>query len=598
MNIKTLYGFCLVSFVLLGGCQPAGDPQAPTAGAPSQAPGVASEASAPAQAVDGRPNILLILADDLGFFGSEIYTPNLDALAMDGLRFTNFHAAPSCAPTRALLMSGTTIVEAGVRRLDDPLRDDIASLPERLRAAGYQTFMACKWNLGIAPEDSPAARGCDASFALMKAADNHLGASLFPGNPSTYEGHYTHLENGEPVALPEGWFSSRLYTDKLIEYLQVHAREGQPWFGYLALTAPHWPLQAPEDWIDRYAGRYDEGYDALRESRYQRARELGILPENLALEGYSGRAEPWETLTAERRAIRARSMEIYAAMVENMDMHIGRVVDFLRASGQLQNTVILFTSDNGAAGEDLDFMPRTLPRTDTDNSLANMGREGSFTVNGPGWSEAAMAPYRDRKGSLYAGGTLVPTFIRHGDVAAAGGIDRTYLTFMDILPTLIEVAGQSSPSMTFQRRDVQSVRGRSFWGLVTGRAGAVRDAGDAVPWMTTNRGALVRWPMKIVAEGRELLDAQLVDWELYDLETDPGERRDLADEHPELTAELAETWLTFGWEAVAGGRSLRPESLATKFSLLCIARASSQVARPRTSGDRRGVRMRSAWQPP
>ena len=356
--------------------------------------------------------------------------------------------------------------------------------------------------------------------------------------------------------MPEAWFSSRLYTDKLIEYLQVHAREGQPWFGYLALTAPHWPLQAPEDWIDRYAGRYEEGYDTLRESRFQRAWELEILPENLVLEGYSGRAEPWEALTAQRRAIRARSMEIYAALVENMDMHIGRVVDFLRASGQLENTVILFSSDNGAAGEDLDFEPRTLPRTDTDNSLANMGREGSFTVNGPGWSEAAMAPYRDRKGSLYSGGTLVPTFIRHGDVDAPGGIDRTYLTFMDILPTLLEVAGQSSPETTFEGREVQPVRGRSFWGLVTGRLIAVCDAGDAVPWMVAAKGALVRWPMKTVAEGGELLDEPLVDWELYDLDADPGERQDLADDYPEVTAELAKIWQRFGREAVAGGESL------------------------------------------
>ena len=550
--IKSLRGLPVVLFLSLSGCHPADGPEAPGAGA--QAPEAPSEVSAPTAPPDGRPNILLILADDLGytdvgFFGSEIATPNLDALAMEGLRLTNFHAAPTCAPSRALLMSGTTNIEAGVQRLDDPLRDDIASLPERLRAAGYQTFMAGKWNLGVAPEDGPAVRGFDASFALMKAGDNHLGASLFPGNPPTYEGYYTHLENGEPAALPDGWFSSRLYTDKLIEYLQVHARGDRPWFGYLALTAPHWPMQAPEDWIDRYAGSYDEGYDALRESRNRRAREAGILPENLILEGYTGRAEPWEALTPERRAIRARSMEIYAAMVGNMDMHIGRVIDFLRASGQFENTVILFSSDNGAAREDLDFVPRTLPRTDTDNSLPNMGREGSFTVNGPGWSEAAMAPYRDLKGSLYSGGTLSPTFIRHGDVAATGGIDRTYLTFMDILPTLLEIAGQSEPGTTFLGHEVAPVRGRSFWGLATGRASAVRDVGDVVPWITAAQGALVRWPMKVVADSNPLEEP--TQWVLFDLEADPGERRDLSGEYPELTAELSGLWLEFGRQASA-----------------------------------------------
>lgn len=543
--MKSLRGLPVVLVLALSECNPADGPEAPEA---------ASEASAPTGPVDDRPNILLILADDLGytdvgFFGSEIATPNLDALAMEGLRLANFHAAPACAPSRALLMSGTTNFEAGVRRLDDPMRDDIASLPERLRAAGYQTFMAGKWNLGVAPEDGPAARGFDASFALMKAGDNHLGSSVFPGNPPVYEGHYTHLENGEPAELPDGWFSSRLYTDKLIEYLQAHAREGQPWFGYLALTAPHWPMQAPEDWIDRYAGRYDEGYDALRESRYRQASELGIFPQTLTLEGFTGQAEPWDSLTAEQQAIRGRSMEVYAAMVENLDMHAGRVIDFLRASGQFENTVILFASDNGAAPEDIDYLPITIPRNDTDNSLANMGRAGSFTVNGPGWSEAAMAPYRALKGSLHSGGTLVPAFIRHGDVAAAGGIERTYLTFMDILPTLLESAGLPAPGSTFEGREVQPVRGRSFWGLVTGQTGAVRDAGDTVPWIMPARGALVRWPMKVVADSNPLEEQTL--WELFDLEADPGERRDLSGEHPELTAELSGLWLDFGRQASA-----------------------------------------------
>ena len=468
---------------------------------------------------------------------------------MEGLRLANFHAAPNCAPSRALLMSGTTNFEAGVRRLDDPVLPDVANLPERLRAAGYQTFMAGKWNLGIAPQDGPAARGFDASYALMKAGDNHLGPSVFSGSPPAYEGYYTHLENGEPADLPDGWFSTSLYTDKLIEYLQVQGRDTQPWFAYLALTAPHWPLQVPDDWIDRYAGRYDQGYDHLRESRYRRASELGVFPDNLTLEGYVGQAEPWDSLPAQRRAIRARSMEIYAAMIENMDMHIGRVIDFLRASGQLENTVILFASDNGAPPEDLDFQPRTLPRIDTDNSLANMGRAGSFTVNGPGWSEAAMAPYRALKGALFSGGTIVPAFIHHRDVATPGGIERTYLTFMDILPTLLEVAGQPPPGTTFEGRDVLPVRGRSFWDLVTGRGSPARDTGEPVPWMTMTTTALVRWPMKVVAEGNPLEGQPR--WQLYDLEADPGERQDLAGELPETVSELSGLWLEYAEQANA-----------------------------------------------
>lgn len=176
-----------------------------------------------------------------------------------------------------------------------------------------------------------------------------------------------------------------------------------------------------------------------------------------------------------------------------------------------------------------------------------MGREGSFTVNGPGWGEAATAPYRGFKGSLYSGGTLVPTFIRHGDVAAGGGIDRTFLTYMDVLPTLLEIAGQSVQGTNFQGREAHPVRGRSFWGLVTGRASTVLDASDTVPWMTSRRGALVRWPMKVVADSNPLDEHK--QWELFDLEADPGERTDLSAEYPELAAERSELWLEYAREA-------------------------------------------------
>ena len=506
--------------------------------------------------VDDRPNILFIMADDLGymdvgFFGSEIRTPNLDELALGGLRLTNFHAAPSCAPTRAMLMSGTTNGEAGVTALDDPLRADVATLSERLAAAGYHTYMAGKWNLGVTPEDGPAARGFEKSYALMKAADNHLGHNLFPGSPPTHEGQAAYLEHGQPVELPQGWFSSRIYTDKLTEYIDATLGDGVPWFGYLAFTAPHWPLQAPEDWIDRYAGRYDEGYNVVLESRYREGKRLGILPDALDLDGYMSTATPWESLEDEERRMLSRTMEVYAAMVENLDTHVGRLIDFLDASGQLDDTVIIFSSDNGADGASRAFRPRTVPRTDTDNSLENTGREWSFSTVGRGWGEAAMAPYRGLKGALYEGGTLVPVFINHVDVADKGGIDRTYLTLMDMLPTLLEIAEQPVPGVEFQGRQVLAVRGSSFWGMATGAGRPVREPGDAVPWTVptsdsqTPRTVLVQWPWKLYGERSNDGDAGL-QWSLYDLESDPGERQDLALERPELTSELASLWQSYG----------------------------------------------------
>ena len=510
----------LVVLAWLSGCQPTESPPA-----------------------DSRPNILLILADDLGltdvgFFGGEIPTPNLDALAFEGVRLTNFHVAPSCMQTRAMLMSGMTNHEAGVAVHNDPLRPDVATLPERLRAAGYHTYMAGKWNLGIEASQGPAARGFELSFALLPPGDNHLGASLFSEDTVAYR------ENGQPTTLPPGWFSSRLYTDKLIEYIDTNAGDGVPWFGYLAFTAPHWPLQAPEDWIDRHAGRYDDGYDVLREARFETAAELGVLPQGLTLEGYRGDAPPWESLGEDDRKALARAMEIYAAMTENMDLNVGRVIDFLDASGQLDNTVILFTSDNGASGSDSSFVPSTIPRTDTDNSLANMGREGSFTAYGRGWAEAATAPYRDVKGSLHSGGTLAATFVHHGAILNKGGMDGTYLTIMDVLPTLVEIAGGDAIGDSFEGRGVLPVRGTSFWGSLTADATGISPGPEprATPWMTSpHRGAVVRWPWKVISDQRAAPDAPL-QWSLFNLEEDAGERHDLSATQSEVQSELVTIW--------------------------------------------------------
>lgn len=510
-----------------------------------------------AEATDDRPNILLIVADDLGyqdvgFFGSEISTPNLDALALGGLRLTNFHAAPSCALTRAMLMSGTTSGEAGVNALDDPLRADVATLSERLDAVGYHTYMAGKWNLGVALEDGPAERGFESSYALMKAADNHIGRSTFAGSPpTTRDGFAAYLENGEPVEWGDGWFSSRIYTDKLIEYIDVNLADDVPWFGYLAFTAPHWPLQAPDDWIDRYAGSYDEGYNILLEARYREGKRLGVFPEALDLEGYMGSAPPWEVLDEEERRILIRTMEVYAAMVENMDMHVGRLIDFLNRSGELDNTVIMFSSDNGADGISRSFRPTTVPRTDTDNSFENIGRAESFFTVGRGWGEAAMAPYRDVKGSMYEGGTLVAAFINYAEIADKGGIDRTYLTMMDLLPTFLDIAESPVSGTEFQGRQVTPVRGSSFWGLAIGSGGRVRDSSDAVLWSVPMSNGLegetvmVRWPWKLYSENSDALDGA-VQWSLYNLESDPGERQDVALERPELTAELTSLWQAYG----------------------------------------------------
>ena len=491
-----------------------------------------------------RPNILLIVADDMGYtdigsFGSEIPPPHLDTLAMSGVRFVNFHAAPSCSPTRAMLMSGVTNREAGVAGTVDPvLSNNVAPLPALLHDAGYRTYMAGKWHLGHEPEQSPTARGFDASYALVRAGDNHLGTSNFPSDIVAYR------ENGHVVDLPDNWFSTELYTNKLIELLRAGEGAEQPWFGYLAFTAPHWPLQAPSDWRDRAVGRYDAGYDVLRATRINRTRELGIIPETTSVGDYVGIAPAWESLDPESQRQQARAMELYAAMVENMDFHVGRIVEYLKTSNQFEETVILFFSDNGASGSDSSFRPRTIPRTDWDNSLSNMGHEGSFVAIGRGWAEATTAPYRNVKGSLYEGGTRAAAFMSHDSIPQGGNIDNGYLTVMDVLPTLLEIAGSVHPGIEFQGQPVLPIRGRSFWERAKGNAAPVHDDSDIIPWMTSDeRAALVRGEWKIVRESAQGVNTDNQSaWKLYHLAEDPWESTDLSGLHPQILAELIDLW--------------------------------------------------------
>ena len=517
---------------------------------------------------DPRPNVLLIVADDLGFnelgaWGSEISTPNLDALAFGGLRFTNFHAAPSCAPARAMLLSGTSNHRAGVgsmaikRAYDGGTEPDpdvtglglpgyeghlsarVAALPEILQAAGYHTYMTGKWDLGRALEAAhmPARRGFESSFILTTGTSVHLGfpdrnasGGVQRADPLPYQ------EDGAPVTeLPENFFSTTMFTDKLIEYIDENRGDGRPFFAWLSYTAPHSPIQAPDDWREKYAGRYAEGYGAVRDRRFARTRELGIFPAALDLSRYESAAPDWETLSDAERATQARVMELYAAMLENLDHHIGRVVAYLDETQQLENTVILFMSDNGAAGGGIPTGTYFTP----DDSLDNMGRYDSWVNYGRGWAEAATAPLRETKGSLAEGGTRVAAFVSHSSIAAPGALDHGYLTFMDVAPTILELTGTEAPDGSFQGRDVIPITGRSFWGRAQGASAPVYGTRDPVASELHGHRALVRGDWKILMAGPSAR------WELFHLSDDPGETTDLANERPELLADLVSDWGQF-----------------------------------------------------
>ena len=510
-----------------------------------------------------RPNVILIVADDMGYnelgaWGSEIATPNLDELAFGGLRFTNFHAAPSCAPARAMLLSGTSNHQAGVgsmtikraydgARVLDPdtlglgqpgyeghLGERIAALPEILQAAGYHTYMTGKWDLGRALNSAhmPAQRGFESSFILTTGTSVHLGdahGGVWRADALPYQ------ENGVSVAeLPQDFFSSATFTDKLIEYIEENRGDGQPFFAWLAYTAPHSPIQVPDDWRDRYAGRYDEGYEVVRDDRFATAKELGIFPPELDLSRYESSAPGWESLSDEERQRQSRVMELYAAMLENMDYHIGRLMSYLEETSQLENTVILFMSDNGAAGGGINATTYFTP----DDSFENMGRYDSWLIYGRGWAEAATAPWRDTKGSMAEGGTRVAAFVHHNSIANPGGLDHGYLTFMDVTPTILEITGTESPRGTFQGREIVPMMGRSFWGRALGDETPVYGPDDPIGSELHGNRALVRGDWKI-------LSAATGTWELFNLADDPGETNDLALQQPELLAELIAAWEQF-----------------------------------------------------
>jgi len=503
------------------------------------------------------PNILLIVADDLGYtdlgaFGSEIATPNLDELAFTGIRFTNFHTASWCQPTRAMLMTGAGAVETieVLPRIhptsrNNVLRRDWASMPELLKEVGYQTFMAGKWDLGLEGEYRAVERGFDRSFALLEGGASHF-AEYFWRESLYYEDEGTRLDLDD---LPADFYSTEYYTSRMLEYLASSDNQ-KPWFAYLPYTAPHWPLQVPDDWLDRYAGRYDQGYDVLREQRMERAAELGVIPEGADSAAFDPVALTWEELSDDHRQKYARAEEIYASMIEYMDMSIGRIVDHLKSTGELENTIIVFMGDHGASAAWHGIGPTVFPiEEEMDNRLENFGRAGSFIDKGTGFGEAATAPLRYYKSSAFEGGVRAAAFVRYPGLHGNGSTNAALVSAMDLVPTFLEAAGTTHPGESeFRGRQIRNIRGRSFWSeLLTGNKVGRSDYEIGLTRGTA--GSLIRGQYKIINQpppGRESSLASAVSepkpWQLYDIEADPSETRDLADEYPEIVESMVARW--------------------------------------------------------
>ena len=510
---------------------------------------MASAAPVVAASAEGqRPNILLIVADDAGYsdlgsFGGEIQTPNIDALAATGVRFTQFGVSATCSPTRSMLLSGVDNHLAGIGNMaefmapnqkgkpgyEGHLNDRVAALPALLRDAGYDTYMAGKWHLGEDPAHFPAARGFTRDLTLIPGGGSHMddmwGAK---GERQLY------TYNGKPLAaLRPGFHSSEDYTAAIISNIAEQRDDGKPFFAYLALQAPHDPFQLPAEWRDRYKGRYDHGYDATRAERIARMKSLGILAPEATVFPRLPTVPAWSDLPPEEKRHSARRMELFAAMVENMDYNIGKLIGYLKTSGLYDNTLIIFLSDNGPEGNIMAMGP---PWDNT--RFEDWGNEGTFVQYGPAWAQVSAGPLRMFKGFLSEGGIRTPLIMSGKGVSGGGRMSDAIVHVTDIPATILAAAGVASPA-AFNGKPVISGQGKPLEPILSGARSGVRGADDWLGWELFGNRAIRQGDWKLL---RLCTPVGTGEWQLYNLKDDPGETRDLASANPDIVKSLQGKW--------------------------------------------------------
>jgi arylsulfatase A-like enzyme len=502
-----------------------------------------------------RPNILYILADDLGYadigvFGGEIPTPNLDELARRGLLLTDFYAGMTCSPTRSMLMSGTDNHQAGLGVMGAPTRADqkgkpgyegylnfrVASLADLMTDAGYNTYMVGKWHLGDTVETGPHARGFRRVFASFDGAA-HLGGWDWRGpQPSNY------WDNDNIVHVGDDWYTTRDYTKKMLAYIEQDRAEGKPWFAYMAYTAPHWPLQAPEQSIAKFKGWYDEGYEAVYAKRFARQKALGLIPKDAAPIDNARFKPRWNSLTADQKAVEARHMEIYAAMVSDLDTYVGEVISYLKKTGQYDNTFIMFMSDNGAESSRRDLAPDIQKHVgvEYDHSLESLGSARSYVMYGANWASVSASPFFRHKATAFEGGVHVPAFVHYPKKVATGARSDAMGTVMDLLPTFLALAGVQHPGASYRGRSVLQPQGVSLLPLLYGQAKSVHASEEIHGWELFGHRSVRQGDWKLVWDAA-LPPAQRK-WELFNVGRDFEEQRDLSQSDPQQMSKLQSAW--------------------------------------------------------
>ena len=496
-----------------------------------------------------RPNIVLILIDDLGLtdlqsYGGEISTPNINALAKEGMLFSNYHTTPECAPSRAMLLTGMDNHNTGIPMIpevmpwkyrDIPgyegyLREDALTLAEILKPAGYKTYMTGKWHLAFGGEETaalPYNRGFDKTFILdATGGNNYSNHSYLP-----YYLESPWFKNGEKTDLPKDFYSSKFFVDQMIKFIEEDKEEDAPFFSYLSFQAQHIPLQAPKKFIDKYIKTYEAGWEVLREQRKIRAVENGIFPSNKDIVDSLSRFESWSEVEQQDKKMLIKSMAVFAGMLDAMDFHLGRFINYLKEEGLYENTIFIVTADNGPEGNDptehkawRDWFKTTI----YDRDYETLGDQDSYVFIGTEFAQAMASPSHLYKFHMSEGGLRVPLIISGPDISIGKNHNFTFVT--DIAATISDIV--------FNEID-QRIIGKSLKNSLAGSNTENYMETESIGLEVTGNSALFKGNFKIV---RNRPPNGSNTWNLYNLSNDPGETLDLAQLMPEKLDELVKDY--------------------------------------------------------
>jgi len=492
-----------------------------------------------------KPNIVLIMADDMGYsdigsYGGEIQTPALDALAENGLRFTDFHNAARCCPTRASLLTGLYPHQAGVGLMvyrnyggsyQGFLNNQSVALAEVLKEAGYKTLMSGKWHVGHQKGQWPTDRGFDRFYGIHIHVDSYW--KVLDGCDVYLDDQLVIPDTSDPInhLFPEkDWYSTDAFTDYALHFLDEEVRKqenDQPFFLYLAYNSPHWPLEAPDEDIEKYRGRYMEGWDVLRQAKFNRMKNIGILSEHAVLSHSD--APPWDSISSRDRRELDFRRAMYAAQIDRMDQNIGRLVDYLKSIGEYENTLILFLSDNGCSAEpETELFGYKWGVNTSDNYAEWKEESGRSSSQGLAWANFSNIPFRKYKKWAHEGGTATPLIAHWPEkIVGAGRLAPQTGHVIDIMATLVDIADGSYP-VTYQGQQIIPLEGRSLLPYFLNRE---RSPHPYLYWEHLGNRAIRKGDWKLVALSQG-------EWELYNLNEDPTESKDLVDQKPELVKEL------------------------------------------------------------